>query len=80
MADICDSTRAGASGTTAHMSLTGPITCLAREEKMMSRELHWSVGNHDEDEEVVEPCDWCGDSNGDDCICYVQLDEEEYRV
>lgn len=72
--------RAGASGTTARMSLAGPIACPVREEKTMPRELHWSIGNHDEDEEIVEPCGWCQEPDGDNCRCYVKLDEEEYRV
>jgi hypothetical protein len=42
-------------------------------------ELHWSIGDHDEDEEVVTPCGWCQEPDGDNCRCYVELDEEEYE-
>lgn len=44
----------------------------------MPRELHWTIGDHDEQDEVVTPCGWCQDPDGDDCRCYVPLDEEEY--
>lgn len=44
----------------------------------MPSELHWSIGDHDEQEEVVEPCGWCQEPDGDNCRCYVANDEEEY--
>jgi hypothetical protein len=72
--------RVGVLATTARMNLVGLIACPVQEVKTMPRELHWSIGNHDEDEEVVEPCGWCGDEDGDDCRCYAGQDEEEYRV
>lgn len=44
----------------------------------MASELPDDIGNHDEMDEVVTPCDWCGDPDGDDCRCYVGHDDEEY--
>jgi len=42
------------------------------------RELHWSIGDHDEQDEVKTPCAWCQEPDGDDCRCYAEQDEEEY--
>jgi len=69
---------AGASETTVHTRHAGLIACPAREGVEMPAELHYSIGNHDEDEEVATPCGWCQEPDGDDCRCYVEQDEEEY--
>ena len=73
-------TRVGVLETTALTSHAGLTACPALGEKQMPRELHWSIGNHDEDEEIVTPCGWCQEPDGDNCSCYVEQDEEEYRV
>lgn len=70
--------RAGVLEMTARMKRVGLIACLVQGVKTMPRELHWSIGNHDEDEEVVEPCGWCQEPDGDNCRCYVVQDEEEW--
>lgn len=69
----------GALVMTVHMKHVGQIVCLAQEGMKMPRELHWTISDHDEMDEVKTPCGWCQDPDGDDCRCYFDQDEEEYE-